>query len=108
MNVLRKTTVVAIALVIGYVLGQSNSSETVTIETAERTVATTIAPSVQEILEVITRDVPAPVGDQYPCFLALSQDDPTMPWSAIMNHVERKWAGNACAALDHLVAHGWY
>lgn len=30
------------------------------------------------------------------------------PLAGIVLYVERYWSGDACAAFDHLVDHGWY
>jgi hypothetical protein len=108
--IIRLTTIIVGTLIIGITIGQTyEQRETIIQETITRTeIETRVSPTVQELIEVITRDVPAADGDQYPCFLDLVHHDPTMPYSAIMNHIDRKWAGNACAARDHLDQHGWY
>ena len=108
--IVRLTTIIIATLIIGITIGQTyEDRETVIREAIVTTqVETRVSPTVQELIEVITRDVPAAEGDQYPCFLDLVHEDPTMPYSAIMAHIDRKWAGNACAARDHLEDHGWY
>jgi hypothetical protein len=108
--IIRLTTVIVGTLIIGITIGQTlEDRHTLLTETIVATqIETRVSPTVQELIEVITRDVPAAEGDQYPCFLDLVHDDRTMPYSAIMAHIERKWAGNACAARDHLEDHGWY
>ena len=57
------------------------------------------------------RDVPAQstVDDElnYECTIALQRltDEPLM---GIMLYLEEHWHGDACAAYEHQVLHGWY
>ena len=79
------------------------------------TVETFVRTEVEQVMTTIDldrlRDVPAqsPIDEQlnYECTYAIQRltDEPLM---GITLYVERHWNGDACAAYEHQVLHGWY
>lgn len=106
-----KTTAWLAALAITFTLGLNlRPAPTVIIETVTTAehVETIRHPLTDAIVDILARDVHAPETDEhrlYACFLQLIGDD---DWHATIAYIERKWAGDACQALDHLLLHGWF
>ena len=50
------------------------------------------------------------VDTLFACFQQLVDLDniPDDAWHASIAWIERKWAGDACQALDHYLEHGWW
>ena len=83
--------------------------------TSTHTVETFVETQVEQVMTIIDlerlRDVPAKadIDEQlnYECTVALQRltDE---PWMGIILYLERHWNGDACAAYEHQVLHGWY
>jgi len=104
----------AIAAIVGAIIGAFIIATTATpeviteIQYRERLIVEQVATTID--IDRI-RDVPAksPIDDDLDreCAYAIQRqtDEPLM---GIILYVDRYWHGDACAAYDHLVEHGWY
>ena len=109
---MRTLTIAVIAAVAGFIigsLGYQNAAPTVTETQVEyRTIVRELATTL-DLDEM--RDVSA-VSEHddelnYECTAAIQRltDD---PWMGIVLYIERYWQGDACAAYEHQVTHGWH
>jgi hypothetical protein len=105
-----KTIAWTIAAAVTFTIGLNVRPEPATI--IETVVVTetikTRNPITDVVIDILTRDVNPPETDEhqlYACFTRLVDDE---DWHATIRYIERKWAGDACQALDHWLEHGWY
>lgn len=96
------------ALAVTFTVGLNIRQPPVTIVETVVTTETIRHPLTDTIIDILARDVHAPETDEHllhACFMQLVDDQ---DWHATIAYIERKWAGDACQALDHQLTHGWY
>ena len=109
---MRTLIVAVIAAVAGFIIGTLAYTTETSTATERQVVYRTIVEEVATTLDLEQmRDVSA-ISEHddelnYECTAAIQRltDD---PWMGIVLYIERYWEGDACAAYEHQVTHGWH
>lgn len=112
---MRTLVVAVIAAVAGFIIGTlgyqntaTNTAETQETQTLYETVIRTATETIDlERLRDVSAASPHQDDNNYECTVALQRITGD-PLAGIILYVDRWWQGDACAAYEHQVTHGWH
>jgi hypothetical protein len=103
------------ALLLAFTIGLNLRPDPITYTDTQTIIRTDTIPAENGdvIVAHLSRDVRATDHDDetlFACFQQLVQADNITDdaWHAAVAWIERKWAGDACQALDHYLEYGWW
>ena len=103
-----RLTAWTLAVALAFSIGINLRPEPVVVVDPVVVTDTVTNPIADTVIDILSRDVTSPETDEqllYTCFLQLVDDQ---DWHAAIAYIERKWAGDACQALDHYLENGWW